>query len=117
MKVIKIITTAAILTLPIFSAHADRPATQAEKDALCNGMARLSETIMTHRQNGADLSVILGAITATVGENSTDPMAVLARELVIEAYDRPQFQTADAKSRSISRFKNETHVTCLQMMR
>lgn len=79
-------------------------------DEECTQAAHLAESIMTARQNGTSLEKALSVLT----DNVDDPAAVNAgKQLIIEAYKQPRYNSEEIQQRTIGDFRDNVHVACL----
>lgn len=81
---------------------------QAEEDS-CVPLATLAKSIMSGRQNGAEMSNMVGIIRD--GKSSPE-FKKLAKALIISAFESPRFSTEDMKGRSITDFQNKVYLEC-----
>jgi hypothetical protein len=74
----------------------------------CTAFHEIGTTIMTHRQNGVDLSKIL-----KVAAEATDKKAgALIKALAVRAYQLPRYQSESYRQRAIQDFANDLTVEC-----
>lgn len=83
-------------------------ANNSETMEFCTAMSGLGESIMTARQNNADIGDMF-ALAQRFTETSD-----LAVAMVTEAFNRPRFSTESNKQASIRDFKNEMFLVCLE---
>ena len=103
-----IVAVAAALTLA-----APISAQTAESIAYCGGMGSMAAVIMEARQTGSPMSKMLA-----LAASSDDPVvADMARAFVLDAYQRPQWATDDAKADEINRFRNSVEMLCFEAMK
>ena len=71
----------------------------------CTAIGEAAETVMTTRQNGVPLSQVL--------EAATQPdMPSFAPTMVLQAYDKPLFNTEQYRLKAISEYKEVWEMAC-----
>lgn len=77
----------------------------------CHELGEMSKSVMLARQAGVPISKVLD----TAKRNSPDPVVLqLLKAIIIEAYEKPRFDTEAIKERVISEFGNSVEVACLK---
>jgi len=76
---------------------------------MCESFESLAGTIMSNRQMGVELSKMM-KVTATL--SSTPDVEAFVKKLVIEAYQKPAFESEEYQSKAINEFKTEVAVEC-----
>lgn len=71
---------------------------------LCKGYAKMARTIMEIRQDGAPMD---GAMEVVKG-------SAQAQQLLISAYEVPQYSSDRYKEREVQKFGNETYLACVK---
>jgi hypothetical protein len=72
--------------------------------AACEVVAQAAEAMMESRQRGASLSSAL----ATAGDDGR------AREIAINAWERPRYATPEYQRMQVENFRDAWHVACLR---
>jgi len=98
MKVVLI----SVLFILSLQAHADN------SRELCKGFGEIAELIMTHRQNGTPMDVIIDKI------DKEPALKDIGESLAISAYETSRFSTEKMKQRKITEFKNAVYLECLK---
>jgi len=70
-------------------------------------MASLAETIMTRRQEGADITQMY-----RIADGQVPVLKNLVEALVTAAYEKPRFSTDKIKRKTISEFKVDAMLMC-----
>ena len=86
----------------ILAATAALMMTAAHADPICATLGELARTVMGSRQLGVPLSQLMEIVKDTKVE----------RRIVLEAYERPRFQSESLRQSSIEDFGNEWETTC-----
>lgn len=100
-QVIVISIVAACFCLPI--AHA-----QDEADA-CASIGGFAERLMEKRQQGIAMSDLMKLVASSEGPQHLKNQA---RQMVIAAYEKPQYSIDANKADAIQRFRNEWELKC-----
>ena len=104
-KFIKFIPIAiALASSPVMAAQEQR-ATPEQKAEMCEGMAKLGETIMLKKQEGFTLSELL-SVNPSKSKTDAD---IVVRKIIIEAYKTPPSATPEE-------YKLEVLIACLKMV-
>ncbi len=104
-KFIKFIPIAiALASSPVMAAQEQR-ATPEQKATMCEGMAKLGETIMLKKQEGFTLSELL-SVNPSKSKTDAD---IVVRKIIIEAYKTPPSATPEE-------YKLEVLIACLKMV-
>jgi len=85
---------------PVYAAEDDKMAT-------CEDWEALAVNIMSARQNGVQMSKMMGIL------KSEDDKTV--KMLIIEAYDSPKYSGEKYKKESISEFSNKVFLDCTRV--
>lgn len=91
----KYILAAAVVGLGVAPAHAQQTTQQH-----CSAVSVIAEIVMQSHQNGVAMTETMGNLGDTVPD------------MIVAAYDRPRFKTADARGRAIAEFRDEMTVAC-----
>lgn len=82
----------------------DQAAQRQVQMELCAGYAKMARTIMQIRQDGAPMD---GAMEVVKG-------SAQAQQLLISAYEVPQYGSDRYKEREVQKFGNETYLACVK---
>lgn len=82
---------------------------QAMEDTTCYGLSSVAETMMRSRQNGRSMSQLLQRVSA---QDVRPELISFQREVVIEAFETPQYQSPSVKENAISDFRDRWDVYC-----
>ena len=105
IKFIKFIPIAiALVASPVMAAQ-EQQATLEQKAEVCEGMAKLGETVMIKKQEDFTLSELLSFIPS---KSKTDA-DIVSRKIIIEAYKKPLWTTPEE-------YKLEVLIACLKMV-
>lgn len=105
IKFIKFIPIAiALASSPVMAAQEQR-ATLEQKAEMCEGMAKLGETVMIKKQEGFTLSELL-SVNPSKSKTDAD---IVVRKIIIEAYKTPPSATPEE-------YKLEVLIACLKMV-
>lgn len=100
----------AIASPPTF---ADSP--EEVKEAIrsyCVSIANLATTVMTKRQEGVSLTVLINALS----DSGKHPeLKQYATNMIMRAYETPRFNSDVYVTRSIQDFSNDEHLLCLRV--
>jgi hypothetical protein len=101
-----------ILLSALIAATLYSPASAAKMSntELCSMISELAKTVMTKRQEGVLMSVMLTALEKV----EQNPYTILTKTLVITAYDRPRFSTAEYKHQAVIDFANSSMSACVE---
>lgn len=92
---------AALLTVSPVTAAAPRP-------DICPTVETLARTIMEGRQVGVPMTKMM-----EVADNQGDnPMGRLIRALIVAAFEKPRYMTAEIQQREVDDFANEAALEC-----
>jgi hypothetical protein len=91
-----ILATALLTTAPVMASD------------YCGQIGDLAETVMTVRQNGAEMS---GLMNIMLKEEATK---VIGKQMVIDAYETPRYNMLENQKREVSEFKNEWYLLCIK---
>ena len=75
---------------------------------LCDELSELAGTVMSARQNGVDMSVIMKIM---VKDDSAD---VIGKEMTIKAYEVPRYSVEENKAREVKDFANNWYLACIE---
>lgn len=75
----------------------------------CLQMHNVGKTIMGSRQNGVPLPQLMGLINESE-ESLRDPL----KEITVEAYSQPRYNSKEMQKKAISEFANDLYVQCLK---
>jgi hypothetical protein len=100
-----------MLLLVSQGAHLEEDSGEESWRELCRVMAEGAESIMSQRQAGQSMSVLMDRMS---GDNM---MANFFETLIIDAYDRPRYSTDSMVSRAIEDFKNDAYLLCVRNFR
>lgn len=103
MKKFCAMTLAFVLGGIVLEAHAQ----DAEDMAYCAEVSSLAESMMDHRQKGTGMAKMM----EVAGE------LLLAREMVIMAFEQPAFSTPDYQRKAVRQFADEWYLACVQHRR
>lgn len=78
-------------------------------DDSCSQFYGLGETIMKSRQNGVPLPTMMGV----VNDADKDLKSIL-KEVVVNAYSQPRYNSKDLQIKVINEFANDLYVECLK---
>lgn len=90
--------------LKITSAYAD------DWSKTCELYSQLAETIMTSRQAGVPMA---NQMKIAKGENGSDVMV----QLIINAYDKPRYNTEDMQQKSIENYRDDIYLACVKELK
>lgn len=96
-------TSALLVVFATCNVHAD------EKADGCSQIHSLATKVMEVRQLGIELPVLMNLI---VNEAGGELEVKIGREIVIDAYEKPQYSLADYQQKEIKRFANEWALKC-----
>ena len=98
--IIATLTMIALTTQPVI---ADK-LTDEQVDRVCTSISNLARTVMTRRQQGAEMAELLRLADGNE----------VARGLVMDAYTHSRYQTESVRTRTIQEFGNSVHLMCLR---
>lgn len=75
-------------------------------DAFCQQLGELAKGVMRNRQIGVNMSDMMKIA------DSGRPEGPVLRNLIIMAYDKPQYSTDSMQASAIQEFANEIQLTC-----
>jgi hypothetical protein len=78
----------------------------------CIGLSELSETIMSNRQHGTDITKLVKLFQKP--QYATMRPYVTAK--AIEAYEEPRYSTVEYQDNAIADFKNEAYLECYKII-
>ena len=102
----KTLILALTLTLLSTSAFAKDVAPRNTYDETCQRIADVARSIMTIRQQEQPLSKAINIYESELG-----------RDMVIEAYGKPVYDTEEYAQKSIDRFANKWHLYCIKLFK
>jgi hypothetical protein len=112
--IMKNIVLSAVVAVSSLVATQSIAATNSDNLSVCTAMSELASKIMTHRQSGTPMSVLLTAIN----NNPQDPkVEKLAQAMVIDAYEIPSYNTARSQNRAVLEFENTIMLQCIQTLK
>jgi hypothetical protein len=112
--IMKNIVLSAVVAASTLIATQSIAATNSDNLIVCTAMSELASKIMTHRQSGTPMSVLLTAIN----NNPQDPkVEKLAQAMVIDAYEIPSYNTARSQNRAVLEFENTIMLQCIQTLK
>ena len=89
-----------------------------DSDSICESLIEMSENIMRNRLNGVPITNSLEAVNSIKdGTPANEAVSNLAKQIVIEAYERPSFSTESYKNDAIREFGAKQYLTCIKAMR
>lgn len=89
-----------------------------DSDSVCESVIEISESIMRNRLNGVSIANSLEAVNSVKdGTPANEAVSNLAKQIVIEAYERPDFSTESYKDDAIREFGAKQYLTCIKAMR
>jgi hypothetical protein len=78
----------------------------------CSGGSELGRQLMTMRQNGTDISKLM-----KIADDEGNPLARKSiRQMVLDAYRQPRFQTPEMKKQAIDDFGNDAYLKCMDLL-
>lgn len=84
-------------------------------DSVCESVIEMSENIMRNRLNGVSIAKSLEAVNSIKdGTPANEAVSNLAKQIVIEAYERPSFSTESYKNDAIREFGAKQYLTCIK---
>lgn len=84
-------------------------------DSICESLIEMSENIMRNRLNGVPIANSLEAVNSIKdGTPANDAVSNLAKQIVIEAYERPSFSTESYKDDAIREFGARQYLACIK---
>ena len=84
-------------------------------DSVCESVIEISESIMRNRLNGVSIAKSLEAVNSIKdGTPANEAVSNLAKQIVIEAYERPSFSTESYKNDAIREFGAKQYLTCIK---
>lgn len=84
-------------------------------DSVCESVIEMSENIMRNRLNGVSIAKSLEAVNSIKdGTPANEAVSNLAKQIVIEAYERPSFSTESYKNDAIREFGAKQYLTCMR---
>lgn len=75
----------------------------------CASIGYFAGTLMEKRQEGATMSELMKIVTSAEGPQQ---LISIAREMVIAAYEKPQYSMAANKADEVNRFRNDWELKC-----
>jgi hypothetical protein len=100
-----------LLALIFVSAFAFAQSTHAQGwQSNCKAFEHLARSIMTARQNGEDISKLIGVADDPTRADAKD----LTTKLIFSAYKQPRYQTEDMQQKAIDDFSNDTYLGCVE---
>ncbi|WP_433989710.1 hypothetical protein SuNHUV7_04900 (plasmid) [Pseudoseohaeicola sp. NH-UV-7] len=87
------------------------PLSATANNEICNSFGNLATTIMEERQKGILISEMMRR--AETLDTSVKETAIL---FVIAAYDRPQYNLPESRSRAVQRFANDKMLACYKLV-
>ena len=110
-KMVKDLTSNPVTTKPVEISNLPKElvagGTKQDKITMCSTMKGLAEVIMTKRQDGVGMDTLLNAMTGSVAD-------VVTQQLVIGAFEYPQMNGQEWKTRYINEFSNNTMLECMK---
>jgi len=82
---------------------------QAVEDTACNLTASNAESFMSSRQSGVPLNEVLETVSA---QRQRQEYTQFQREVVLQAFEIPRFNTPSMQQNAIMDFRNEWDVYC-----
>jgi len=86
-------------------------AASSHADEVCDSIAGIAATVMTARQNGADMAPLVAAIRGVEGSDSEKRVAL---EIIADAFSEPMYTTPAIRERAISEFRNKWYLVCFR---
>lgn len=83
--------------------------TQKDRDAVCEEVATMAYAVMSLRQNGGSLSDTLSA-----AEADYEAMGDVPRRVVLDAFERPRYNTFSIRLDVADTFRDDWHLKCLR---
>lgn len=84
-------------------------------DSVCESVIEISESIMRNRLNGVSIANSLEAVNSVKdGTPANEAVSNLAKQIVIEAYERPSFSTESYKNDAIREFGARQYLACIK---
>ena len=103
--------TAALVATPAYADSAD----DAVKE-FCSNMASLAHNVAFAHQVGVPLGTLLDKLESSAFAALGSAYADLAQTLILDIYAGPRFQIDEYQQREMARWRDQTHVTCLQRL-
>lgn len=86
------------------------PAGADAADETCRAMAQAASAMMRARQEGVPADKLMAPVDAMVDPEQRRQW----RGLVLEALDRPRYQTAQMQERETTEFGNKVYLACMR---
>lgn len=87
--------------------YAERISNESVVDS-CTAIENMAETIMDRRQSGVKMSILMDIAK----ESKDKSLSRIITSLIIEAYEKPRYNTEKHKRRVIEDFRNNAFLNC-----
>lgn len=99
--------TAILIAATIFAA----PSPLAASDETCKLLGAMAEKVMTLRQQDKPMSSVMSDLVQPIDDAAARKMT---RDMVIAAYKRPSWRTAENKAQEAAEFRNTIELECYE---
>ena len=86
---------------------------ESSNDDLCSMVARQAQETMKGRQNGESIVVHLDSNKNAYKKIKNKAAYELNKQMIIDAYKVPEFNTIDYKEKAIREFTNRYYISCI----
>lgn len=87
------------------------PSPSLANDQICGKLGDLAEKVMTLRQQDKPMSLVMSEVA---GKVTNEAMNKVVRTMIVEAYKKPSWGTAENKTRASAEFRNDNEVLCFE---
>lgn len=102
------IVLSSVLLLLATAAHGEET-----WEDVCESFGSTSESIMEQRQKGVPMSKLMKAIG---GMDASEHFLATLKDIVIEAYEEPQYRGDDYTADAVRRFRNKVELDCYKAL-
>mgnify|MGYP003147788210 CR=1 FL=1 len=100
----------AILLAPVIAVAQPAVAEARLADLLCPMIIEIAENAMKGHQGGTPMTAMLEV--AQEARKSDAAVGQLVEDIILAAYEKPRYRTAEAKLREVEIFRDEAAVAC-----
>ena len=111
-KIKSVIIGMMLFAAAVFSSFASPAEQRHNQQRFCSEVSSMAGMIMHQRQTGASLSVTLDQFDRMTYNNPT--IRTLMRSIIMQAYSRPAYSTAEVRNREIREFENTQMLMCMK---
>jgi len=101
MKIIIVLVSTLLLSMPIYSSA---------EDDICGSLESLAGRIMESRQNDIPMSALVNELTKMEDKKLAD----LVRQMIIDAYEISSYSSDSYKEKAVLEYRNSIYLECIK---